>query len=179
MTESIKPLSPLRQRMIEDMKMRKLSPKTQTAYIRCVANFTRFLGGSPDTATVEDLRGYQLYLVNEGTSRPTINTTITGLRFFFEVTLDRLPPRTRPLTTLPPTVPRTTHRSLSDPPAALLRTTTESDECTDIRRYYPHPAKHRLGGLCQTSLRRPQSRPRLPLSIHPPRRHLKLPPHLT
>ena len=51
MTESIKPLSPLRQRMIEDMKMRKLSPKTQTTYIRCVANFTRYLGGSPDTAT--------------------------------------------------------------------------------------------------------------------------------
>jgi site-specific recombinase XerD len=89
MSESIKPMSPLRQRMIEDMRMRKLSPKTQTAYIRCVVNFTRFLGCSPDTASAEDLRGYQLHLVNEGSSRPTINTTITGLRFFFEVTLDR------------------------------------------------------------------------------------------
>ena len=89
MKESLKSVSPLRQRMIEDMRMRKLSPKTQTHYIRAVKNLTRYLGRSPDTVTVEDLRCYQLHLVNSGVSRPTINRTITGLRFFFEVTLDR------------------------------------------------------------------------------------------
>ena len=90
MTESTKPLSPLRRRMIEDMTMRKLSPKTQTAYIRAVVNLTRFLGRSPDTAEVEDLRRYQLHLVEQGVSSITLNVTITGLKFFFGVTLDRL-----------------------------------------------------------------------------------------
>ena len=89
MTESTKPLSPLRQRMIEDMRLRKLSPKTQTHYIRSVRNLTRFLRRSPDTATVEDLRRYQLHLVDTGISSVSLNAAITGLRFFFEVTLGR------------------------------------------------------------------------------------------
>ena len=89
MTESTKSISPLRRRMIEDMAMRKLSPKTQKAYIRAVANFSRFLGRSPDRAQAEDLRRYQLYLVKQGTSNITLNAIITGLKFFFEVTLDR------------------------------------------------------------------------------------------
>jgi site-specific recombinase XerD len=75
--------------MIEDMTMRKLSAKTQRAYIRAVANFTRFLGQSPDTAEAEDLRRYQLHMVEQGVSTTTINATITGLKMFFEVTLDR------------------------------------------------------------------------------------------
>ena len=58
MTQSIRLTSPLRQRMLEDMRLRKLSPKTQKAYIRAVVNFTRFLGRSPDTAEAEDLRRY-------------------------------------------------------------------------------------------------------------------------
>jgi len=82
-------ISPLRQRMIEDMTLRKLSPKTQTAYIRAVKKLTQFLGDSPDTASAEDLRRFQLHLVECGVSSITLNATITGLRFFFEVTLDR------------------------------------------------------------------------------------------
>ena len=81
--------SSLRQRMIEDMTMRKLSPKTQSGYIRAVKNLTRFLGRSPATATAEDLRRFQLHLVKGGVSSITINATITGLRFFFAVTLER------------------------------------------------------------------------------------------
>jgi integrase/recombinase XerD len=57
MTQTAKPISPLRQRMLEDMQMRKLSDKTQSHYIRAVVNFTRFLGRSPDSATAEELRG--------------------------------------------------------------------------------------------------------------------------
>ena len=56
MRQSTKPISPLRQRMIEDMTLRKLSPKTQIAYVRAVANFTRFFGRSPDTAEAEFIR---------------------------------------------------------------------------------------------------------------------------
>ena len=61
-------ISPLRQRMIEDMRMRKLGDRTQEGYLRAVRNFTKYLGRSPDTSTVEDLRNYQLYLVDHGTS---------------------------------------------------------------------------------------------------------------
>ena len=89
MAQSTKSISPLRQRMTEDMTMRKLSTKTQTQYVRAVANFTRFLVRSPDTADAEDLRRYQLHLVEQGVSTTTINATITGLKMFFEVTLDR------------------------------------------------------------------------------------------
>ena len=89
MTESTKPLSPLRRRMIEDMTMRKLTTGTQSQYIREVKNLAGYLERSPDTATVEDLRCYQLHLVETGLTRTAVNRAITGLRFFFEVTLDQ------------------------------------------------------------------------------------------
>jgi integrase/recombinase XerD len=82
-------ITPLRQRMIDDMRMRKLAEKTQSHYIRAVRQFAGFLGHSPDTATVEDLRRYQLHLVDHGTSPVSLNAAITGLKFFFEVTLDQ------------------------------------------------------------------------------------------
>jgi len=82
-------ISPLRQRMIEDMRMRKLAPHTQAAYIRAVRQLARYLRRPPDTATAEDLRNYQLHLVDHGTSPISLNAAITGLKFFFGVTLDR------------------------------------------------------------------------------------------
>ena len=88
MTHPTQPISPLRQRMIDDMTMRKLNPRTQDTYIRAAIKLTRFLGRSPDTASPDDLRRFQLHLANIGVSNQTINATITGLRFFFEVTLD-------------------------------------------------------------------------------------------
>ncbi|MBB1073430.1 site-specific integrase [Rhodoferax sp. 4810] len=81
--------SPLRQRMIEDMRMRKLAEKTQIAYIRAVRKLAAYLKRSPDTATVEELRRFQLHLVDQGTSPVTLNATLTGLKFFFDITLDR------------------------------------------------------------------------------------------
>jgi len=75
--------------MLEDMRMRKLAPKTQTAYIRAVRRLAAYLHRPPDTATIEDLRNFQLRLVDEGTSPTTLNATITGLKFFCEITLDR------------------------------------------------------------------------------------------
>jgi len=85
MTHSNKSTSLLRQRMIEDMTMRKLNPKTQVGYLRAVLRFTRFFGRSPDLASSEDLRAFQLHLVKEGVS----STTINGLKFFFAVSLER------------------------------------------------------------------------------------------
>jgi integrase/recombinase XerD len=89
MTQTTKPISPLRQRMEDDMRMRKLAPKTQSHYIRAVKRFAAFLGRAPDTATDEDLRRYQLFLVNSGITPISLNAAITGLKFFFEVTLKR------------------------------------------------------------------------------------------
>jgi integrase/recombinase XerD len=85
--DSTQNVSPLRLRMIEDMRMRKLSTKTQAAYIRSVRKFTQYLHRSPDSATVEDLRNYQLHLVDHGISAVSLNAAITGLKFFFEITL--------------------------------------------------------------------------------------------
>jgi len=82
-------VTPLRQRMIDDMRMRKLQEQTQAGYIRAVRQLAAFLQRSPDTATVEDLRRFQLHLVDGGTSPITLNATITGLKFFFDVTLNR------------------------------------------------------------------------------------------
>jgi len=87
MDASSRTVSPLRQGMIDDMRMRKLAEKTQTHYLCWVRRFTAFVGRAPDTATVEDLRRFQLHLVDSGTSPVSLNAAITALKFFFEVTL--------------------------------------------------------------------------------------------
>jgi integrase/recombinase XerD len=89
MNDSTREISPLRQRMLEDMRLRKLAPHTQASYVRAVRRLAGYLRRPPDTATVEDLRNFQLHLVDRGTSPITLNATITGLKFFFDVTLDR------------------------------------------------------------------------------------------
>ena len=89
MDNSTPTVSPLRQRMLDDMRMRKMAEHTQDGYIRAVRKLAAFLGRSPDTATIEDLRRFQLHLVDAGTGPVTINATITGLKFFFDITLGR------------------------------------------------------------------------------------------
>jgi integrase/recombinase XerD len=89
MTSTTQPVSPLRQRMIEDMTMRKLSYKTQTQYIRAVKKLADHLGHSPAKANAEQLRTFQISMVERGISSGNINSTITGLHFFFRYTLQR------------------------------------------------------------------------------------------
>jgi site-specific recombinase XerD len=86
---SEKPISALRRRMIEDMTVRNFVEKTRTDYIRHVKTFTAFLGRSPDRATAEDLRRFQLHQTETSVRAPTINGSVAALRFFFTVTLDR------------------------------------------------------------------------------------------
>jgi hypothetical protein len=69
MDKSSKPISPLRQRMIDDMTMRNLKSGTQTGYIRAVRRLNEFLGFSPEKATAEDLRSFQLHLSETGKIR--------------------------------------------------------------------------------------------------------------
>ena len=73
-------ISPLRQRMLEDMRMRKLAPKTQIGYIRAVRHFAGYLGRSPDQASAEDLRRYQLHCVDRGISPITLGPPTRWMR---------------------------------------------------------------------------------------------------
>jgi integrase/recombinase XerD len=82
-------ISPLRRRMIEDMTVRNFSEKTRTDYIRHIKTVTAFLGRSPDTATAEDLRRFQLHQTKSGLRAPSINSSVSALRFFYGVTLDQ------------------------------------------------------------------------------------------
>ena len=93
---SKKPISPLRQRMIDDMTARRFKEKVQKDYVRHVRRFATFLGRSPDKATSEDLRRYQLHMAQQQVSPWSINSAIAALRFFFIVTLER-PDLVRPL----------------------------------------------------------------------------------
>ncbi len=84
-----KAISPLRQRLINDMAIRRPGPKTQHDYIRRVKSFADFVGHSPDKATAEDVHRYQLRLASIGATVSTVNATASVLRFFFNVTLKR------------------------------------------------------------------------------------------
>src|SRR5438876_8815112 len=83
-------ITPLRQRMIEDMNARKLCAGTQRGHIRSCKRFAAFLKRSPNTATLEDIRRFQLHLADTGMSICNRNRIMTGLRFLFRVTLRRL-----------------------------------------------------------------------------------------
>src|SRR4051812_4093565 len=87
---STEAISPLRQRMIEDMNSRKLGAHTQRSHIYSCKRFAAFLERSPDTATLEDIRRFQLHLAETGTSICTRNRIMTGVRFLLRVTLRRL-----------------------------------------------------------------------------------------
>ena len=88
MERSTPTVSPLRQRMTDDMRMRKFEPETQAAYLRAVTKLGKYLKHSPDIATADDLRRFQLHLIDDGTSPFTLNATISGLKFFFDVRLN-------------------------------------------------------------------------------------------
>lgn len=79
----------LRQRFTEDMDIRKLKAKTQIDYLRAVNRLCEYLKSSPSGVTRENLRAFQLLLVQEGVTGPTINATLSGLRFLYNVTLDK------------------------------------------------------------------------------------------
>ena len=82
-------ISPLRQRLIDDMNMRRFSRETQRNYIRDVGRFATFLGRSPDTATPDDVRRFQIEHRDAGMPTPTMNSIVSALRFFFTHTIDR------------------------------------------------------------------------------------------
>jgi len=84
-----RPISPLRQRMLDDMAVRGLGEHTRRDYIRHVRRFAAFLGRSPDTATPDDVRRFQVHQSQSGATASTINSAVSALRFLFTVTLGR------------------------------------------------------------------------------------------
>ncbi len=82
-------MSPLRARMIEDMRIRGLAETSQKAHIRALKDFTAFLGRTPDTATSDELRAYQLHMTDTEVTPSVYNARITALRFFFGMTCNR------------------------------------------------------------------------------------------
>lgn len=104
-------VTPLRQRMIDDMTIRNMSPLTKKSYVRAVKNFSRFFRQSPDKLTFEDVRNYQLHLVSRGLGVQAINQIMCALRFFYGTTLgktgvsEQIPLGRRP-DTLPPVLAR-------------------------------------------------------------------------
>jgi len=80
-----RPVTPLRQRMLDDMAMRAMGARTQHDYVRHVRAFAGFLKRSPDTATAEDVRRFQLHQREHGVGESTISGTVSALRFLFGV----------------------------------------------------------------------------------------------
>src|SRR3546814_8880619 len=85
----IGPISPLRQRLMDDMTLRRFSKETQRNYLRDVGRFATWLGRSPHTATAEDIRQFQFEQLEAGVPAPTMNSIVGALRFFFTHTLAR------------------------------------------------------------------------------------------
>lgn len=123
MTQSTGKISPLRQRMIDDMRMRNFSPSTQRNYIRSVRDFAAYLRRSPDQATAEELRQYLVHLTNNGISPTSYNACLPALKFFFQTTLDR-PEVVRKLRTQP--IPTSLPKVLSRDEVRRLLAATNS-----------------------------------------------------
>src|SRR5215208_3819466 len=85
MTQTI---TPLRRRMLDDMKLRNMAAATRKVYVLSVANFSAFHGRSPDELTLEDVRDYQLHLVARGLKATSICQIMSALRFLYGITLD-------------------------------------------------------------------------------------------
>ena len=83
------PITPLRARMISDMSARNLGPASQTSHLRACKRFAAWLGRSPETATPDDVKDFQQYLIESGVSICTRNQTMTGVKFLLRVTLRR------------------------------------------------------------------------------------------
>ena len=88
MTRATRKISPLRQRMIDDMRMRHFSPATQRNYIRYVKDFAAYLRRSPDQASAEELRQYLLHLTNQGVSPASYNACLPALELSVPLTAD-------------------------------------------------------------------------------------------
>jgi integrase/recombinase XerD len=84
-----KPISPLRQRMLDDMTFRNMAPTTKKVYSSAVANFSASHGRSPDKLGIEDVRAYRLHLIERSLKATSVNLVVGALQFFYGTTLGR------------------------------------------------------------------------------------------
>ena len=183
-------------RLIEDMRIKGLGESSQKAHIRAVRYLAEFLGRSPDTATTEDLRAYQLHMVDTNVTPSTYNARLVGLRIGADPSpahphdCARWWPVTgrHPLGCLQTWVLSACTRAVAAVPAIVCRRPDGSSPCRTIevlrrhhrigrgqrlRRMAHAVPQNGLGGLCQATLRRTGGRTGIPQPLHPPRRHLK------
>jgi site-specific recombinase XerD len=113
--------TPLRRRMIEDMRIRGMGESARHAHIRSVKEFAAVLGRSPDTAAPEDLRAYQLHMTNAGITPSTFNARIVALRFFFGMTCGREESEADQNTIRGIVFPPNTAHAVPDPAAEVAR----------------------------------------------------------
>jgi len=91
-------MTPLRRRMLEDMQLRNLCPETQRNYVHHMAGLGRFYQTSPEHLSLEEIREYQLYLINERSLSPeSVNQFVSAAKFLYLVTLETSWPEDRPL----------------------------------------------------------------------------------
>ena len=124
----IGPISPLRQRLIDDMAMRRFSKETQRNYLRDVGRFATWLGRSPHTASAEEVRQFQIDQQQAGVPVPTMNSIVSALRFFFTETLDR------------PDLARNLVRTRQVRKIPVVLTMAEVKRLLDAPRCLTHPA---------------------------------------
>jgi integrase/recombinase XerD len=160
-------VSPLRQRMIEDMTARKLEPHSQRSHIHSCRRFAAFLKRLPDTATADDIRRFQLYLVESGLSIGNRNRIMTGVKFLFRVTLRRhdlaaeiyhlKEPQKLPLTMSPAEAERLLAMagSLRDHVMLCLGTAGAPPPAISCLGAFPTPAVSAGGSGCHAGIRKP------------------------
>src|SRR5271166_3168990 len=166
MNKPFTPATGLRQRMIEDMNVRGFSAKTQHDYLRIVERFAAFLGRSPDLATPEDIRRFQVEQHEAGMPAPAMNSHISGLRFFFTTTIDR-PDLSRKL--LRVSYPRKLPMVLSqDEVARLLAATTCLKHRAALSVAYGAGLRVAAGSCAFSNARRSRSTPTLPKTTSAP-----------
>jgi hypothetical protein len=149
---SPRPVTALRARMIEDMMVRGFTEETRTDYVRHVRAFAAFIRRPPDTATAEDLRRFQLHQRQSGMQPPSINNSVSALRFFFTATLDR-PDLARRLTVV--REPLRLPSVLSVEEVTLLLHPQGERPCTRVDRAVPRSTKPK-----DASLQQPDHKPR-------------------
>ena len=141
----IGPISPLRQRLIDDMAFRRFTEETQRGYLRDVGRFATWLGRSPHTASAEDIRQFQIEQQQAGVPAPTMNSIVAALRFFFTHTLDR------------PDLARRLVRTKHSRKIPVVLTMAEVKRLLDATRSLKHQAALSVAygaGLQQTGRRR-------------------------
>jgi Site-specific recombinase XerD len=132
-------MTPLRQRFLDDLRLRNYSPRTQKTYVSCVFRFARHFGRSPEQLGVEEVRAFQLHLLDQKVSWSLFNQMVSALRFLYGVTLEgtvqvaRIPYGKQPKRLPCVLSPEEVHRLLEASPPGFYRTLFQTTYACGLR----------------------------------------------